>query len=218
MKENSPFIPHRPFFISFEGIEGCGKTTQAEKLKEKYASEGISVLLTFEPGDSGLGACVREILLNRKDVAISAEAEALLYAADRIQHVNEIIIPALKSGSTVICDRYIDSSLVYQGIGRNLGIEIIESMNIWATRLIKPDITFLIDLPVNEGLSRIENRGLDRLESESIEFHEIIRNAYLQKATEESERIVVIDGRPSAEEVFRDIVNTLQKNGFIGGV
>jgi dTMP kinase len=200
-------------FITFEGIEGSGKTTQIKLAENWLRSRGLSVLATAEPGGTPLGFKLREILLNRGSWNINAEAELLLFNAARAQHVTDIIIPALENGKWVLCDRYTDATRVYQGFGRGLKIEQVVLINDFSTRMIEPEMTFLLDLPVEMGLSRAQKRAQnhlmdvaeDRFEQEDIVFHQRIRNGYLQLAKENPERFRVINAAASPEDIHREI-------------
>jgi dTMP kinase len=204
-------------FITFEGVEGCGKTTQARLAEVWLRERGVSVLATAEPGGTPLGRKIREILLNRGSCAIGAEAELLLFAADRAQHVRETIRPALEAGRWVLCDRFADATLAYQGFGRGLDADFIRTLNAFSTRTLKPDLTFLFDLPVETGLARAEKRAAggrpesaeDRFEREERSFHGRIRERYLSLAAEEPERFRVIDGAASIEKVQREVCRHL---------
>lgn len=202
---------HRPLFITFEGIEGCGKTTQARLLAARLRREGHRAILTAEPGGTRLGRAVRAALLNPART-VDPVAEWLLFEADRAQHVRETIQPTLRRGVTVVCDRFSDSTRAYQGIGRGLGLDQVDRVDRAATGGLKPDRTFLLDLPVREGLARAARRGkLTRLDLERARFHEKIRAAFLVLATREPGRIKVVDGRlgrPEASEVVWRHVET----------
>ncbi len=195
---------HRAVFITFEGIEGCGKTTQAKLLAKRLREEGQQAILTAEPGGTVLGRALRAALLNPART-VDPIAEWLLFEADRAQHVRETIQPLLRRGVTVICDRFSDSTRAYQGIGRGLGLDQVDRVDRAATGGLKPDLTFLLDLPVREGLARAASRGkLTRIERERTRFHTKIRDAFLVLATREPGRIKVVDGRldrPHAAEV-----------------
>ncbi|SDN25719.1 thymidylate kinase [Desulfonauticus submarinus] len=205
-------------FITFEGIEGCGKTTQAQKLKEYLESLGKKVLLTREPGGSNLGITLRKILLSMESQDITKETELFLYLADRSQHVHQIIKPALEEGSIVISDRYTDSTVVYQGYGRGIDPNILHLLNELATNKLNPDLTILLDLPVEIGLKRALARNLEdkisreegRFEAESLEFHTKIREGYLTWAALHKERIIVINGNNEPEIVFKDILEAIK--------
>ncbi len=196
-------------FITFEGIEGSGKSTQAKRTEEYLKQLGYPVLLTYEPGGTFIGEKIRDMLLNKNDLSSSLHSitELLLFSADRTQHLHEAILPALKKKITVICDRYIDSTTAYQGGGRGLNLELIHQVHKIATLGVYPTRTYLLDLPVEVGLSRISKRGnsLDRLETESIEFHQNIRDCYLHIAKENPHRIMVIDATQS-EDVISAII------------
>ncbi|MDQ7033171.1 MAG: dTMP kinase [Desulfonauticus sp.] len=205
-------------FITFEGIEGCGKSTQAKKLKEFLEQKNYSVLLTREPGGSKLGTTLRKILLSMENQDITKETELFLYLADRSQHVHTIIKPALKENKVVISDRYIDSTVVYQGYGRDIDPNVIHLLNELATNKLCPDLTILLDLPVEIGLKRALARNLNnktareegRFEAESLEFHTKIREGYLTWAALNKDRIVVINGENSPEQVFQEILLALK--------
>jgi len=189
------------FFITFEGIEGCGKTTQLRLLKERLEAAGTKVTSTREPGGCPIADQMRAILLDAKNSAITPLAELLLYAAARAQHVQEIILPALERGETVLCDRFTDATVAYQGHGRSLDLDVIEQLNRLATGDLQPALTVLIDCPVQVGLSRALARieatsgaREERFELESVLFHERVRAGYLSLATAFPERFVVIDG------------------------
>jgi len=206
-------------FITFEGIEGCGKTTQIRLAAEWLAGRGIPVLATAEPGGTPLGVKIREILLNRGSFAIGAEAELLLFAAARAQHVRETIRPALQSGKWVLCDRFSDATLAYQGAGRGLDAGFIRSLNALCSLLLVPDRTLLFDLPVETGLARAGRRteGIrpeaaeDRFERETRDFHGRIREGYLALAAEEPERFRIIDGTAEIEAIQREVRRLLEE-------
>ncbi|MBU5636747.1 dTMP kinase [Geomonas sp. Red69] len=189
------------FFITFEGVEGCGKTTQLRLLKERMESAGEKVVATREPGGCPIADQMRAILLDAKNSAITPLAELLLYAAARAQHVQEVIVPALERGETVLCDRFTDATLAYQGHGRELDLDVIRQLNALATGGVQPGLTVLIDCPVETGLSRALSRieatsgaREERFELESIRFHERVREGYLSLARAFPERFVVVDG------------------------
>ena len=190
-------------FISFEGGEGSGKSTQAKLLKEWFENEGKSVILSREPGGTELGKGLRKILLDNATGEISPRSEALLYAADRAHHVYSLIRPALERGDVVITDRYFDSSIAYQGAGRILSPSEVARINRWATESLFPTLTIILDQPADIGLSRI--KSADRLESESIEFHNRVRQEYLQLANVDPERYLVIDARKPIIEIHQEI-------------
>jgi dTMP kinase len=187
-------------FITFEGAEGCGKSTQARALWQRLVRRGIPAVLTYEPGGTALGNRLRYVLKRRLQDKISALGELFLFAACRIQLVNEVIRPSLEQAKVVICDRFSDSTTVYQGYGRGLNLETIEDINDLATEGIRPDLTVLLDIPPQKGLSRKGSRSNDRFEAENIAFHHKIRDGYLKLAAEEPERWLVIDATlPKAE-------------------
>ncbi|MGQ9604072.1 MAG: dTMP kinase [bacterium] len=191
-------------FITFEGIEGSGKTTQAKLLKDFLKSQGHEVVLTREPGGPPISERIRGILLDNANPEMEAMTELLLYEASRYQHVKEVIRPALANGKMVICDRFADASTAYQGYGRGIDIKKVESLNFIATEGILPDLTFLLDVPCELGLRRL-GRNPDRIESETIEFHERVRRGYLEIARSEPERIKVVDGLQSVDRIFESI-------------
>jgi dTMP kinase len=190
-------------FIAFEGGEGTGKSTQSKLLAQWLEQEGETVLLSREPGGTELGKDLRKILLGHETGDISPRAEALLYAADRAHHVYSVIRPALDRGEVVISDRYFDSSAAYQGAGRVLNPTEVARISRWATESLYPTLTILIDLPAEIGLSRLQSR--DRLEAESNDFHERVRQEYLQIAMKDAERYFVVDGTQSVEEINSQI-------------
>ncbi len=205
----------RGIFISLEGIEGCGKSTQARLLSKRLRAQGQRVLVTAEPGSTSLGRGIRSCLLGtgRRVIPI---AEWLLFEADRSQHVRDVIEPALRRGLTVICDRYSDSTRAYQGLARGLGLGLVNRVDRLATGGLKPNITFVLDVPVSEGLARARRRGhLTRLDREKTRFHEKVRSAYLVLATRDPGRIKVIDGRLGPFEVgdaiFRHVSRLLPR-------
>ena len=205
-------------FITFEGGEGSGKTTQIKLAADWLSERGIPVLSTAEPGGTPLGRKIREILLNRGSWAIGAEAELLLFAAARAQHVRETILPALEAGKWVLCDRFADATLAYQGFGRELNVAFIRTLNDFSTCLLKPDLTLLFDLPAEAGLERAKKRTAgvrpeaaeDRFEQEERAFHGRIRDGYLTLAAEESQRFRIIDGAGSVEAVHREVCRCLE--------
>ncbi len=186
-------------FITFEGMEGCGKSTQAKLLARTL---GPDALVTQEPGGTAIGRAIRQLLLDPANRAMSAETEALLFFADRAQHVAEVIRPALAAGKLVISTRYVDTSLAYQGYGRGLDLDRIRSVAVLATGGLRPDLTLFFDLPLEIGLARVVRRGgRDRLEAEVREFHERVRNGYLELAAAEPDRWIRIDASGSEADV-----------------
>ena len=196
-------------FITFEGIEGSGKSTQIQLLKEFFEKKAQKTFFTKEPGSSEVGKKIRSILLNKEN-KISPQTEIFLIFADRVQHVREIIKPNLNEGKIVISDRYYDSSIAYQGQREGVDkTEIYELINM--LDLPTPDITFLLDLPVDIGLKRAKNRAsLDRFESEEISFHEGVRQNYLDLQEQNLERIVKIDALQTPDEIFSNILKKIK--------
>ncbi len=190
-------------FIALEGGEGAGKSTQARKLAEWLRAEGYEVLLTHEPGDTAVGAKLRAIVLDPATGDISHRTEALLYAADKAEHVDRVISPALTRGAVVVTDRYVDSTLAYQGAGRALLDRDVERVARWATTDLRPHLTVVLDLPPQQGLTRFAER--DRIEAESLEFHERVREMFLQLATAQPEHYLIVDARKPVEEITRAI-------------
>jgi dTMP kinase len=208
--------PTKGIFIAFEGGEGSGKSTQSKLLKKWLEEEGEEVVLSREPGGTEMGKDLRRILLDHSTGEISPRAEALLYAADRAHHVYSKIRPALDRGEVVITDRYFDSSIAYQGAGRVLVSGEVARISRWATESLFPTLTILIDLPAETGLGRLKSK--DRLEVEPLDFHERIRQEYLQLSLLDPERYLVVDGRQTVEEIHSDIIKrvgeipTLRRN------
>lgn len=191
-------------FITLEGIEGSGKTTQAELLRDHLIESGLEVLLTREPGGSPIGEKIRHILLDTSNAGMEPLAELFLYEASRTQHVEEVIKPALRAGKTVICDRFYDASTAYQGHGRGIDTDTVSRMNLVATGGKKPDLTIVLDLPASQGLRRL-GRSLDRIEGEKAAFHEQVRRGYLEIAKMEPERVRVVDASGSVEQTFAEV-------------
>jgi len=202
-------------FVTFEGIEGCGKSTQARLLAESLRNLGLSVLLTREPGGPRISEEIRTILLNKEFNEMNRLTEVFLYMASRAQHTLEWIIPAIEKGQIVICDRYYDSTYAYQGAAREIPEYEIETINTIATTGLKPDVTYIIDVPVEIGLERLHNgtktEDIDRLESEDIDFHRRVRAGYLKLAKKEPDRVVVIDGTKNIEEIHKDIMKNIKQ-------
>ena len=196
--------PHTGIFIAFEGGEGTGKTTQSQLLKQWLEQEGETVVLSREPGGTDLGQGLRKILLGHETGEISPRAEALLYAADRAHHVYSVITPALDRGDVVITDRYFDSSIAYQGAGRVLSPSEVARISRWATESLFTTLTIVIDQPAEVGLARLESR--DRLEAQPLDFHERVRQEFLQIAAEDPERYLIVDGTQSIDEIHEEII------------
>jgi dTMP kinase len=201
--------PAKGVFIAFEGGEGIGKSTQSKLLKEWLEQEGETVVLSREPGGSDLGIEIRKILLSHSTGEISPRAEALLYAADRAHHVYSVIRPALAQGDVVISDRYFDSSIAYQGAGRVLEPGEVARISRWATESLFPTLTIIIDLPPQLGLARLKSK--DRLESQPIDFHERVRQEFLQLAALDPERYVIIDGNQSIDDTHTAIISRVSE-------
>ena len=206
-------MTRKTLFITFEGIEGCGKTTQAQLLVETLHELPVPVLLTREPGGTRIGDQIRKILLHAENTDMTSMAELLLYEASRAQHVQKKILPNLQHGINVLCDRYGDASIAYQGFGRDLTVQMVKDANRLATGGLQPDITLLIDVDPEAGLSRARARNLKfdfaveegRFEEEDILFHRNVREGYLALVKDEPERFRVIDGNTGIEEVQRQI-------------
>jgi len=197
-------------FVAFEGGDGAGKSTQARRLAEWLRASGREVVLTFEPGDSRIGKDVRRLVLDVASDGLDARAEALLYAADRAEHVASLVRPALDRGAVVITDRYVDSSIAYQGAGRGLGTEQIAELSRFATGGLEPDLTVVLDVPEHVRRGRIEGLG-DRLEREVDEFHVVVRRAFLDRAERDPERYLVVDGTLPPDEIAAAIAERMEK-------
>ena len=199
-------------FITFEGIDGCGKSTQFNLLSHYLSKKGKSVVETREPGSIGLGEKIRSILLNY-DGEVSDRCESLLFLADRAQNIDVIVKPSIKRGNIVLCDRHIDSTIAYQGYGRGVDIEELDKLNNLATGGYKPDLTFVFDLPVDVALNRV-GKNHDRMESSGVEFFERVRHGYIELSKKYPERIKLIDAQRSIDEVFKDVRKYVdEKNG-----
>ena len=194
-------------FITFEGIEGSGKTTQIRFLSEYLTANGIPHVATREPGGTPLADEIRRLLLSPREEQVFPETELLLYEAARAQHVHAVILPALSAGKAVLSDRFFDATSVYQGFSRGIDDSQIEALNSFASGGLVPDLTLLIDVDPENGFQRLYGRGTkpDRMESETMEFHRKVREGYLRLLKEHPDRIVRIDGTPPADEVFRHV-------------
>ena len=201
-------------FITLEGGDGSGKTTQLNALEIHLTGRGKSCTTTREPGGTSLGKLIRQVLLEVGEQTIASPTELFLYLADRAQHIPEIIRPAIEQGKIVLCDRYTDSTLAYQGYGRGIDLELLRELNAIASQGIRPDLTLLFDCPVEIGLSRTAQRLFrattagnreDRFEREKVEFHERVRAGFLELARTEPGRFCVIDASRSVEEVFHQV-------------
>ncbi len=198
-------------FITFEGIEGSGKSTQCKLLKEHLESKGRKVTVTREPGWGAMGKLIRHLILDDKELDIHPLTELYLFCADRVQHVKDFITPRIKDGEVVICDRYFDSTIVYQGYGRQLDLYTVKKLAEASTLNLVPDITFLLNLPVKEGLMRLDLRDetTNRMDEEPLEFHEMIRQGYISEATLNTNRIKIINASHEADEVQKQIRSLL---------
>lgn len=207
------------FFVTFEGPEGSGKTTHTDLLSQYLKDQGYTVNLTREPGGTSLGESIRELLLDPSDQNVNKRAELYLYLAARAQHVEERIRPALNRGEIVVCDRFTDASLVYQGLGRNLGLETVHQFNQHATNELSPDLTFILDVPVDEGLREARNssrtqwnsdRG-DRIEQEGNHFHQTVREGYRELADRFPDRCVLLSRDAPIDHVQQTIRNHVEE-------
>ena len=196
-------------FITFEGADGCGKTTQIKLIDEYLRNKGYKTLLTREPGAKGLGEKIREILLNYEG-EVSSRCESFLFLADRAQHVDCIIKPALKDGVIVLCDRHTDSTVAYQGYGRGLDIEEIKKLNNLATGGLKPDLTIVFDVDIETSQARV-GKNKDRMESAGIEFFKKVREGFLEIAKEEPQRVKVIDSSDTIENIHKKVIELIGK-------
>jgi dTMP kinase len=201
--------------ITFEGIDGCGKTTQLQLLGDYLAERGLPFISTREPGGTLTGQRIRAVLLDMSDERVEPLTELLLYAADRAQHVRQVILPALEAGQLVLSDRFYDATTVYQGYARGFDLKLVNELNQLAACGLKPALTLLFDLAVEQGLGRThkrgaEDRGLDRLDSEPLEFHRRVRQAYLEIAAQEPERFRIVPAAGSVEETFKLVLKELQ--------
>lgn len=195
-------------FITLEGADGCGKTTQLNLLKEYLTSKGYEIVVTREPGGKGLGEKLREILLNY-DGEVSDRCEAFLYLADRAQNIDTIIKPAINSGKIVLCDRHTDSSVAYQGYGREQNIDNINMLNELAVNGVHPDLTIVFDIDTETSMERV-GAEKDRLESAGIEFHKRVRNGYLEIAKKNPQRIKVVDASQTIEDVQLEVIKIIE--------
>jgi len=211
-------------FITFEGIEGSGKTTQIKRVADYLAGENFQLVITQEPSGTDIGAKISDILFHREHVAMCPETELFLFCAARAQHVREVILPALKKGKIVLCDRFSDATYAYQGAGRGLDENFIRMINDFSALNLKPDMTLLFDLPVETGLTRATQRNnrldkpsmMDRFEKETLDFHQRIRDGYLERMKQEPERFRRIDATRDIHAVQQDvqacIVEVIRRN------
>lgn len=214
MSEQFPGVyAERGVFVCFEGGEGAGKSTQARLLRERLEADGHAVLLTFEPGDTAVGKDIRRIVLDPATGHLADRTEALLYAADKAEHVEKVVRPALERGQVVITDRYVDTSLAYQGAARGLQVEELEPVLRWATGGLRPHLTVVLDVDPVAGLGRFEGR--DRIEAESVEFHRRARAGFLDLAAADPDHYVVLDARAPVEEIAETVHTRLRP--LLGG-
>ena len=201
-------------FITYEGCDGCGKSTQLKMLSDYLTQKGVEHIFTREPGGGKISEAISEILLNGKNTEMTDECEALLYAAARVQHLHDRVEPALAQGKLVICDRYVDSSIAYQAYGRNLGKDFIEKINAYALENYLPDVTLFIDLTPEAAFARKKGADEnDRLEQAGMAFHKRVYQGYDELANEQKERIVRVDGNATPEQIFDRVIQVLkQKN------
>lgn len=197
-------------FITVEGVDGSGKTTQVRLLREYLDQEGVPYVFVREPGGTRVGEQIRPIILSPDNPEMTPETEALLYAAARAQLVREVILPALWSGKTVLCDRFVDSSLCYQGHGAGVDLEFVREINRVASAGLRPELTILFDLPPEEGERRRGNPG-DRIERRDSSYHQRVRQCYLDLARVEPDRITVIDARQTVEEIHRQVRDLVRR-------
>ena len=205
---NPGVFSERGLFVCFEGGEGAGKSTQSRLLRDWLVERGETVLLTFEPGDTAVGKELRRIVLDPATGELSDRTEALLYAADKAEHVDHVVLPALARGEVVITDRYVDSTLAYQGAGRTLAVPEVEAVARWATGDLRPHLTVVLDLAPEAGLGRFEGR--DRIEGQSLEFHQRVRQGFLDLAAADPDHYVVLDARAPIEEIAATIRERLE--------
>lgn len=209
-------VENRGKFITFEGCDGCGKSTQLRLLSEYLTKNGVAHIFTREPGGGKISEAIREILLNGKNAEMTDECEALLYAAARVQHLHDRVEPALCEGKLVVCDRYVDSSLAYQAYARGLGVEFVGKINAFALEKYPPDVTVFIDLTPEAAFKRKHGADEnDRLEQAGIAFHKKVYDGYKRLAEEYSDRIVRVDGTKSPEGIFADVLRILKERNCL---
>jgi dTMP kinase len=193
-------------FITFEGVDGSGKSTQLAALAATLTDRGVPVVTTREPGGTPLGEAVRGVVLDQTFAGMSARAELLLYLASRAEHVDRVIRPALERGALVVCDRFTEATLAYQAYGRGLALDEVTALTRFAVGGVEPDLVVLLDVPVEDGLARVrERRDLNRLDREAVAFHRRVRDGYLALATAAPHRFTIVDARKSLDEVRRTI-------------
>ncbi|MEE9167413.1 MAG: dTMP kinase [Candidatus Neomarinimicrobiota bacterium] len=201
--------------VTFEGIDGCGKSTQAELLRDFLDERGQDSVLVGEPGGTHISVQIRNILLNPENRSMNAVTESILFSASRAQLTYEVILPNLEKETTVLCDRFVDSSLAYQGYGRGLPIEWLKKINEFATARLVPGATIFLDIPVRTALERLRGKGTDRMEKEGDTFLQRVRNGYQTLARENPERYIVVDGAMNVKLIHRKIVQKLEKAGSL---
>ncbi|MBS6467461.1 MAG: dTMP kinase [Clostridium sp.] len=202
-------------FVSMEGPDGAGKSTQIELLRAYLTARGYDVIITREPGGTVISEAIRQIILNKEYTEMSPNTELLLYAAARAQLVQEVIRPALDVGKAVICDRFLESSVVYQGIARGLGVEKVYAVNDYALEGLRPQLTILLDLSAEEGLRRKKNQAeLDRMEAEGLQFHQKVVEGYRLLADREKDRIMKISASLPVDEIHAKIVSAIEERIF----
>lgn len=199
-------------FITFEGPDGAGKTTQIKLLEQHLRQRGYNVLVTREPGGTPVGEEIRKILLNPNHQGMDALTEMYLYAASRAQHVRQVIKPALEKGMVVLCDRFVDSSIAYQGFGRGLGMDVVEAVNRYALDDIQPDLTLFFNIRPEEALARgrMRSKDIDRLESEELDFHRRVYQGFLTLQGKYDRRIKEVDATRNVEEVFKQVLELVE--------
>ncbi len=203
-------------FITFEGCDGSGKSTQLRMLSEYLTANGVEHIFTREPGGGKISEAIREILLSGKNMEMTDECEALLYAASRVQHLNDRVEPALADGKLVICDRYVDSSLAYQAYARGLGKEFIEKINAFALENYLPDLTIFIDLSPEDAFRRKKGADADdRLEQAGMAFHQRVYEGYKALAKEYPNRFICVDGKQTPDGVFADVKRVMKEHGCL---
>lgn len=203
-------------FITFEGCDGCGKSTQLKMLSAYLTENNIPHIFTREPGGGKISEEIRQILLNGKNAEMTDECEALLYAAARVQHLSDRVEPALANGELVVCDRYVDSSLAYQAYGRGLGVDFISKINSFALEKYLPDVTVFINLSSEAAFARKKGADVnDRLEQAGREFHKRVYDGYCTLAKQNPDRYVVINGAQTPQEIFNDVIKALKEKGCL---
>lgn len=214
MRKSNFIMEERGFFISFEGSEGSGKTTQISRIAERFEKEGFEVVVTREPGGTDIGESIRHLLKHDSSAKLMfPEAELLLFAAARAQLVREVIVPSIDAGKIVLSDRFLDSTTVYQGVARQISSGPVQTINNFAAGDLMPDLTVIIDIPTEMGMTRIKHRATDlpdRMEEESVEFYEQVRKGYLLLADSLPERFVVVNGSEEREVVEQHIWDELR--------